>query len=132
MKTLFSLAILIFTAGCTTSPTATIDYKKDGKEEIRKVLQENQGAYSMCYQQAAYDNPKLEMKMAFSFVIQPAGYVSDVKLLEVTGGKKTDPLVACMTKTLWSLEFPKSAAKDEIEIEKYPFAFSPEGLNVKK
>jgi TonB family protein len=88
-----------------------------GKEDVRKVVKQNVGKLSYCYEKTLLANPGIEGRVVAQFTVEPAGSVSDVK----ASGVHPD-VELCVADAVKAMKFPPQGTKVEVE---YPFTFKP-------
>jgi hypothetical protein len=93
------------------------------KELIRQVIHRNRQQIRYCYEQELIKNPKLEEKVAVSFVIGPDGHVQMAKAKGVT---HNDELEGCLASRFKSWEFPKPKGGGVVQVT-YPVLLKQSG-----
>lgn len=88
-----------------------------GKDVVRRVIKDNVGKLTYCYEQTLLANPGIEGVVMAKFTIEAGGSVSDVKCAGVH-----PEVEACVEKAVKDMKFPPQANKVEVQ---YPFTFKP-------
>jgi len=98
-------------------------------EVINRIVRHNFGRFRLCYQAALSREPKLEAKLATTFVIDVSGAV---RAATSTGDTSDKVLLSCVQHTFYGLSFPQPEGGTvkvtyRFELAPPPFAFTIEG-----
>lgn len=87
--------------------------------EVRRKMQENHQALSLCYQAGQANDPTIEGTVVVSFRIESDGTVSDAKVKSSTLGSPTTE--KCITQAITTWRFQPGKKAEEFELD-FPFA----------
>jgi TonB family protein len=76
---------------------------------IGKVMRAHAPQIRQCYEQQLAQNPKLQGRVQLSFVAQPDGKVSDVRVDEAQTTLKSSELHRCLVATVTTWRLPRHA-----------------------
>ncbi|ABF92113.1 FHA/TonB domain protein [Myxococcus xanthus DK 1622] len=94
------------------------------KDVIAKVIRRHQGEIKYCYESELNKDPSLAGKVAVSFVIDPAGAVSDASVSETTLNNAAAE--RCMLSRIRRWKFPEPKGGGVVSVT-YPWLFAPAG-----
>jgi len=106
----------------TTDTVVRMDVQPLAQREVSAVIKKNTRKVHYCHERLANRGIAANGAVSVTFVIEPRGHVSNVKV--VAGGAGAKELQRCMKKRILTWKFPAADAPTTVE---YPFLFAVAG-----
>lgn len=90
---------------------------------VRRVIWVHINQIKYCYQQALFKQPSLSGRLVMNFQISPQGQVLELSVRETT--LQAPPLLACISDSMRTWEFPPTPHYDGVLEINYPFVLRP-------